>query len=58
MKIIKKPEIKPVTCAICGCVYRPKIKEVCDGYLTSYKNAARCPICDYKNDVEFVKEEK
>lgn len=61
MKILKKPKIQPVTCKKCGCVYRPSKSDLRLGLgftAQDSKEYVDCPICDYRNHVEFRKGEK
>ena len=56
MKILKKPKLELVTCVICGCVYQQKLRNLTEGYLATFKESVECPICKYKNNVNFIKE--
>ena len=56
MKILKKVKLPKVTCARCGCVFRPSKNDLYS-FLTFSKDYANCPICSYGNLV-FKKEEK
>lgn len=66
-KIIKIPNIKPITCACCGCFYEfesgDTIRTIFNEYTTmsstKYIILARrleCPNCHYENDIEIEKE--
>ena len=58
MRILKKAKIIPVTCKICGCVFKPSQRDLRQTPFTDRKTGADCPTCDTRNDVTFyIKED-
>ena len=51
MKILKKPKICVNTCRKCGCVVKPKIRDL--KKKEGIKQAIICPICLTMNIVKF-----
>ena len=51
MKILKKPKICVNTCRKCGCVMKPKLRNL--KKKNGIRNAIICPICFTLNFVKF-----
>jgi rubredoxin len=57
MKILYKPKMLSIECTRCGCIYRPKRKNLTTA-MSTIKDSVMCPICNTKNPANFERKAK
>lgn len=55
MKILYKPKPAPVECKRCGCLFKPKLRNLKVHSATKTKDGVKCPICNTINLANFEK---
>ena len=58
MKILYKPKPLPVECKRCGCLFKPKLRNLMVIPATKIRDGVKCPICNTLNGANFERIKK
>ena len=58
MKILYRPRPSPVECTRCGCLFKPKLRNIKVVPETKIRDSVKCPICYTLNPAIFERLKK